>query len=91
MGSEDVPGNAGLRDQVMALKWIQQFIANFHGDPDLVTIFGQSGGSIAVASLILSPLANGLLIQESNIRFDFFIILTDSHEFRFESCIWLRQ
>ena len=60
MGSEDVPGNAGLRDQVMALKWIQQFIANFHGDPDLVTIFGQSGGSIAVASLILSPLANGL-------------------------------
>merc|ERR1712223_776641 len=60
MGTEDVPGNAGLRDQVQALEWIQQNIANFGGDPGLVTIFGQSGGSLAVAAQILSPLSNNL-------------------------------
>ncbi|XP_033823745.1 cocaine esterase-like [Periophthalmus magnuspinnatus] len=59
-GEKDMAGNFGLLDQVEALKWVQQHIHNFGGNPDQVTIFGESAGGMSVSFLFLSPLTNGL-------------------------------
>ncbi|XP_030586979.1 liver carboxylesterase 2-like [Archocentrus centrarchus] len=59
-GDEHISGNFGLLDQVEALKWIQQHIHNFGGDPGSVTIFGESAGGVSVSFLLLSPLSDGL-------------------------------
>jgi para-nitrobenzyl esterase len=56
----DTSGNYGFYDQIMALKWVQENIENFGGDPDCVTIFGQSSGGTSVLALVASPLAKGL-------------------------------
>ncbi|NBA86911.1 carboxylesterase family protein [Emticicia sp. CRIBPO] len=53
-------GNYALLDQIEALKWIRQNIGEFGGDPENVTIAGQSAGSMSVNALIASPLAKGL-------------------------------
>lgn len=51
-GDEHMSGNFGMLDQVEALRWIQQHIHNFGGDPDLVTVFGESAGGVSVSLLV---------------------------------------
>jgi para-nitrobenzyl esterase len=57
---DDVRGNYGFMDQLAALKWVQRNIAAFGGDPDQVTIFGESAGGGAVLAHLVSPLSRGL-------------------------------
>ncbi|XP_066265286.1 fatty acyl-CoA hydrolase precursor, medium chain-like [Branchiostoma lanceolatum] len=57
---EDAPANFGYLDQIKALQWVQANIRNFGGDPEKVTIFGESSGSQSVSLLVMSPLATGL-------------------------------
>ena len=53
-------GNYGLMDKIAALKWVQKNIRSFGGNPDNVTLFGQSAGSSSVCALMASPLTSGL-------------------------------
>ncbi|WP_052808692.1 carboxylesterase/lipase family protein [Streptomyces cyaneogriseus] len=57
----DAPPNPGLRDQLAALRWVHDSIAAFGGDPDRITLCGQSAGALAVGALLAAPQTQGLV------------------------------
>ncbi|KAM7003636.1 bile salt-activated lipase-like [Passerculus sandwichensis] len=59
-GDENLPGNYGLKDQHMAIAWVKRNIKAFGGDPDNITIFGESAGAASVSLQTLSPKNKGL-------------------------------
>lgn len=56
----EIPGNAGMKDQVAALRWVKKNISSFGGDPENITIFGQSCGAASVSYHLISPMTRGL-------------------------------
>ncbi len=73
---EGASGNYGLQDQIAALKWVKENISSFGGDPDNVTLFGESAGAMSIGILMASPLAHGLFhkaICESGALWDGYI------------------
>uniref|UniRef100_A0A1B6BZN9 Carboxylic ester hydrolase n=1 Tax=Clastoptera arizonana TaxID=38151 RepID=A0A1B6BZN9_9HEMI len=77
LGNEDAPGNAGLKDQALAMAWVKDEIQNFGGNPKKVTLAGESAGSISAFLHILNSYSKGLFhraILESGTAYDLFFL-----------------
>lgn len=61
-GTEEVPGNMGMKDQAFALQWVHRNIERFGGDPNRITIGGMSAGSISATAHLVSPMSRDLFI-----------------------------
>lgn len=66
-----MPGNGGLKDQHLALQWVQNEITKFGGDPKKVTLFGQSAGSASLVLHYISPRSSGETINYKELYFNF--------------------
>lgn len=83
MGTPDIPGNAGIRDQIAALKWVRDNIAAFGGNPDEITIAGCSAGGASVDLHMLSKLTKGMykrVITQSGANIGAFAVQIDPTE-----------
>lgn len=60
---DELKGNMGLWDQLMALRWVKDNIRSFGGDPDDITLAGQSMGGESVSALAISPFGKGLFTK----------------------------
>lgn len=69
-GDYNSTSNLGLWDQALALKWVKNNIRHFKGDPENITLFGQSAGGASVDMLCLSPQTNGKINE------NFFLFIT---------------
>lgn len=58
--ADEAPANLGLRDQIAALVWVRENIAELGGDPESVTVFGESAGAMSIGALLGTPAARGL-------------------------------
>ncbi|XP_034250470.1 juvenile hormone esterase-like isoform X2 [Thrips palmi] len=83
-GTPDAPGNAGLKDQAAALRWVRRNIRAFGGDPDKVTLYGESAGSASVALHLMSPMSSGLFhraIMSSSTAQNQYVMTADYERF----------
>lgn len=65
-GDHVCPGNMGLKDQVLAIRWVRENIDRFGGDPNAITLFGQGSGAASVFLHILSPQSQGTCFRKIN-------------------------
>lgn len=63
VGTYHYPGNLAFKDQVLALKWVKNNIAKFGGDPNAVTLMGNSAGAFSVTAHMVSPMSKGLFLR----------------------------